>query len=398
MSRRGGVGLGLSLLLGAWTELPKDVAQAVQRSLAEMQEPNDPAAVARLASRTSVSPSGDDWVIDYEKTGDTGWCGSGGCTRELWVAREGWHILAFSEQVQDWRLTPGSPAVLDIDIHGANCDATASDPCLRRFAWNEATGRLEEAFNREGEGYLIGPLFQPVEPEPYPAAVQAEIDRREALCHAAGGQVDGADYPAVTSPDLNGDGRRDWIVGSRYIGCHSPVDEALAMPVLGVTVIVSVDDGWTTALTEQNPNYVVELGLNAPAQFGLRDEALCQNAPACPTRYFAWDATSRTLQDRHETRWSPRRIVNAETWLDCLAAGRAVAREYAGKRGGADLDRSRAVQGGLLQDYAAKYDAVKPRLSSADETDRKLAFARRYDEPQELEAARWRNDLCVTLL
>lgn len=362
-----------------------------------MDEPAGPLAVARLASPTSVSASGDDWVIDYEKTGDGGWCGTGGCTKELWVSREGRHVLVFSEQVLDWRLTPGAPAVLDIDIHGVNCGATGSEPCLRRLVWNEARGRLDEAFNREGSGYLVGPLFQPIEPEPYPEAVATEIDRRVALCRQANGLVDAGEYPAVTSPDLNGDGRRDWIVGSPYTRCHSAVDETIAMPALGVTVLVSVGDRWVTALSVQNPNYAVELRPSGPAEFGLRDENLCQDKPACPTRFYAWEPVTQTLRDSGEGHWHPRLIANAETWLDCLAAAKAVARRHATDWTDADLRLFAAHETEMLKIYRRRYEESVPGLTRSAAGEREAVFASRYDEPQEQEAADWRSDRCVAL-
>lgn len=386
--------LAVALVTTAGATLPPDVSDAVKRSLDAMNDGTRPViAPASLASQVSVSPSGDDWVIDYEKTGDFGWCGTGGCTHELWVARGGGHVLVFSEAVLDWRITPGAPARLDIEIHEVNCDVVGSAPCLRRFVWNEATGRLEEAVNREGVGYLVGPLFQPIEPEPYPAEVQAEIDRRDAVCHAAGGQVDEGEYQAVSSPDLNDDDRRDWIVGSRYIGCHSPTDDAIVMPAMGVSVIVSSDAGWRTALTIEQTAYVVELREGGPARFGLRDEVLCETSPGCPTKFFAWNPTTGALEDHGDESWSPVIVPTAETWLECeVAVTREIASTSAGRQGEVASLR------GLLDDLKARYAQASPPLSAADEAERRAAFAERYDERGELDQARWRVDRCVTLL
>lgn len=386
--------LAVALLTTAGATLPQDVAEAVQRSLDAMDDGSRPPVTpASLASQVSVSPSGDDWVIDYEKTDDFGWCGTGGCTHELWVAREGGHVLVFSEAVLDWRITPGAPAILDIDIHGANCDAIGSEPCLRRFVWNEATGRLEEAVNREGVGYLVGPLFQPIEPEPDPAAVQTEIDRREAVCRAAGGLIDRGDYPAVSSPDLNGDGRRDWIIGSRYIGCHSAKGDAAPMPAMGVTVIASIDDGWRAVLTVEQTAYVVELREGGPARFGLRDEVLCQTRPGCPTRFFTWNAAAGALEDQGDVAWSPVIVPTAETWLECeVALTREIASSGAGRQ-----DMTASLRG-LLEDVKARYAQASPPLSAADDADRRVVFADRYGDRSELDQARWRVDRCVTLL
>lgn len=296
----------VALFTAACVTLPPDVTQAVASALAEMDNGVRVPPPASLASRVSVSPSGDDWVIDYGKTGDFGWCGTGGCTRDLWVARGNGHIRVFSEQVLGWRLMPGAPAHLDIDIHGANCDASGSEPCLRRFVWNELSGGLEEGINREGSGYLVGPLFQPVEPEAYPETVMLEIQRRDEICHAAGGLVDSGECPAVSSPDLNGDGTRDWIVGSKYIGCHSPTDPEIVMPRMGLTVITSTGDGWQTSLTVDETAYAIELGAHT-ARFGLRDEELCQNGPGCPTRFFVWNDATHALEDSGKGQMQPAR-------------------------------------------------------------------------------------------
>lgn len=290
--------IAASLLTAACNALPPDVAQPVRQSLAAMDNGDRPlVSPRRLAAKVRVSPSGDDWLINYEKTGDFGWCGTGGCTRELYVARDGGHVLVFSEQVVDWRLTPGSPAVLDLNIHGSNCDLPGGSDCLRRFLWNEATGRFDEAVNREGSGDLIGPLFQPIGPDPasYPDVVTAEIARRESLCHAAGGRLDAGEYPAVSSPDLNGDGKRDWILGSKYTQCHADTGETDAMPKAGLSVVTSHGDTWTIALRTDETDYVVDVA-RLPARFGLRNGPQCTGRPACPTRYFAWRDSTQTLE------------------------------------------------------------------------------------------------------
>lgn len=419
--RRSGVRAGalaaatLSLLLSACSALtpgsalpprpalPPDVSQAVRQSLEGMEHGGVP---ARLATQVSVTPSGDDWVIDYEKTGDFNWCGTGGCTRELYVARDGGHRLAFREQVIDWRLkasSAGAPAVLDIDIHGAICAADGSQPCLRRYVWNEAAGRLDEAVNREGFGYLVGPLFQPVPIDEalYPSVVRDEIARRNALCHAAGGLVDAGEYSAVTSPDLNGDGQRDWIVGSKYTDCASATGQTEGMPSMGLSVIVSGQDGLAVALRVDNTAYAVDI-TRPLARFGLRDEPACLGRPTCPTRYFAWNPSREVLAEG-ETDWIPDAIPTAETWLECSVV---TTRQLASApRSRVDSPQARAgsasqaaVLHQLIADYELRMTNSLPRLSAADKADRRRVFTERYDDPEELEAAQWRADACVLWL
>lgn len=394
------VAAALSLVLSACaalpanSTLPPDVFLAVRQSLDGME---DGVAPGRLATQVSVTPSGDDWMIDYQKTGDFGWCGTGGCTRELYVARDGGHRLAFSEQVIDWRLTPGSPAVLDIDIHGANCAEDGSRPCLRRYIWNEAAGRPDEAVNREGSGYIVGPLFQPVPVDEtlYPRFVKAEIARRDDLCHVAGGLVDAGEYSAVSSPDLNADGQRDWIVGSKYSDCASAATgQTEGMPVMGMSVITSRQDGWTIALRVDNTAYAIDI-TQSPARFGLRDEPACLSQPTCPTRYFVWDASRQVLAEG-ETDLIPNFVPTAETWLECSIATRWSWTQGPDRR--AERDAQVVMLNALIADYEARMTDSLPRLNPADKADRRRVFMERYDDPEELEAAQWRADACVLLL
>lgn len=174
--------------------------------------------------------------------------------------------------------------------------------------------------NREGFGYLVGPLFQPVAPDPadYPDEVKAEIERRETLCRSAGGLTDSGVPPAVSSPDLSGDGRRDWIVGSRYSACRGPSGTTEGMPELGVSVIASVGDRWTVARVP-TAAYAVDLAYH-PARFGVRDEPMCTGRPGCPTRIYVWQDDDQMLHDTGVSDWNPSPTPTAETWLECIVA------------------------------------------------------------------------------
>lgn len=236
-----------------------------------------------------MSASGDDWLVDYGRTGDFLWCGTGGCTHELYVARDGGYRLVFSEQVRQWRLTPGAPARLDIEIHGSNCGLSGVEDCWRRYSRDEVEGVWSEQPNGAGSGVLVGPLFQPVAPRPdaYPQAVLDEADRRRVLCRDAGGVIDDGEYLAVSSPDLNGDDRRDWIVGSAYAVCHDAAGEAVPAGGVGISVVVSGKGGWEVALRVDDIDYAVDVS-TAPARFGVRTSPDCLDGPACSIRWYSW--------------------------------------------------------------------------------------------------------------
>lgn len=287
---RTAVAFGLGLLTGCSTGAmpPPDVAGPVREALAGMALNGRPApSVGRLARPVVVSGKGNDWLIDYSRTGDMSWCGTGGCTRQLWVERSGGHVLAFDEQVREWRLSPGQPTRLDIEIHGSNCDLAGVSACRRGYLWDEAAGRLVETTNSAGEGYLVGPLFQVVglDEAAAPEAVRAEVERRGQACREAGGAMDGTDHSAVSSPDLNGDRIRDWIVGSRFAGCW--LDGAGAGVPDGVSVMISQGAGWRRALQVPETGYAVDVS-HTPARFGVRLDADCLDGPRCPTRFYVW--------------------------------------------------------------------------------------------------------------
>lgn len=397
-----------ALCLGACATIPAAVLKPVSAAISRGEEGTGRAVdPASLISQVSIARPNDGWLVDYQKASPTAWCGTGGCSHELYVARGGGYPLAFSAEVLDLRLIEGPTAVVDVELHRANCDAIGSEPCLRRFVWNNATGRFEEAMNREGFGYLVGPLFQPVAPDAaeYPDVVTAEIKRRETLCHAAGGLMDVGEWPAVSSPDLSGDGRRDWIVGSRYIACRGPSGVTEGMPELGVSVIASVGDRWTVALRVPTAAYAVDLAYH-PARFGVRDEAMCTGRPGCPTRIYIWQDNDQTLHDTGLSDWNPSPNPTAETWLECIVATERSSADAAeqsllgssGPAGQARRGESVDYYNHMMDLYRQRMSAASPPLASAEIAERRQVFEERYDDPAELEPAQWRRDSCVAWL
>jgi hypothetical protein len=216
---------------------PAEVAAAVSADLAQY----DPslAAIERwpdgAARAVNVSPDGiADWVIDFEAFGFPAWCGTGGCRRQLWVSREGRHVLAFDAQALEFVLRPAAEStVIDVELHGVYCNGTGADPCPRAFTWNAATGRLDETANRAGSTLLNGSLFQPVpvDPAALPPPVAAARESARQACVAAGGRYEEFDTSVASVPDLDGDGQRDWIVDGSLTYCETDAGTAPTAPV-----------------------------------------------------------------------------------------------------------------------------------------------------------------------
>ncbi|WP_310538974.1 hypothetical protein [Phenylobacterium sp.] len=285
----------LLVLAGCATAPPPSLVAGVHEDIKYDMPPVRPAV--RLFAPVDISHDGvPDWHVDYERQG-MAWCGTGGCTQKLFVSRPGGgHVLAFEEQVRQFalRLAPDG-AVLDIEIHGTNCGLSGVNACHRSFRWDDAQGRFIEQPNRQGDGRLAGPLFQtvPVAGADYPPAVGVALSELTAACERLGGKYEGA--LVSRSPDLTGDGRPDWIVGSEYSGCirRGPDGEAAPVGESGLRII----SGDAVILSLDGPVHAVDVA-TAPATFisvttaedcGGYDQEGCMETP------YRWDAAAGRL-------------------------------------------------------------------------------------------------------
>ncbi|CAN5901399.1 hypothetical protein BH11PSE1_BH11PSE1_09060 [soil metagenome] len=286
--------LAALLMLAACASAPPDLRARVAQDIKEDMPPVPPAG--RLFSRVDISHDGvADWRVDYERSG-MGWCGTGGCTQKVFVSRPGGaYILAFEEQTREFSLRRGRKgAVLDIEIHGTNCGLSGVNECRRRFRWDDVQGRFIEQPNRRGDGRLAGPLFQtlPVSDIGLPTVVEVALGELTAACTALGGDYVGG--VVSRSPDLDGDGRADWIVGSEYGGCTKPAAEpggqATQLPGPGLRVVA--EDAAIMAVG--SPLYAVDVA-TTPATFisitpaqdcGGYDQQGCMETP------YRWDPAS----------------------------------------------------------------------------------------------------------
>jgi hypothetical protein len=206
---------------------PVAVAAAVGAELAQYDPSLAPmqAWPAGAARAVDVSLDGiPDWVIDFEAFGFPAWCGTGGCRRQLRVSHEGRHVLAFDAQALEFTMRPAvNPPVIDVELHGVYCNGTGSDTCPRAFTWDANAGRLNEVANRAGGTLLQGPLFQPVPvaEAALPPAIAAARESARQTCLDADGRYEEFDTPVASVPDLDGDGRRDWIVDGSLTHCET---------------------------------------------------------------------------------------------------------------------------------------------------------------------------------
>lgn len=304
------IALALAALLGgcAHSPLPDAVRLAVDRDLAFAIEEAGPSAPRRpppgMLRPIEVSADGvQDWLIDYEKAGFAGWCGTGGCRQKIFVSRpSGDYILAFDHQTNFPPLvamTDGR-AVLDIDLHGTHCDGSGVDECLRRFVWDEAAARFEEAPNAKGDPRLQGPVFQVVEPDPAPAPIlaRAAVLAAAQACREAGGDLGENGEPEILSaPDLNGDGRRDWIVDATYSICSRDGEMIAPAPVTQVFVTTPTGDV-VLAYAAESLVYEIDVA-ERPAKVVrilTADDCGRYQGEPCPEQVLTWDGAAGLLR------------------------------------------------------------------------------------------------------
>lgn len=216
------IALALAVMGGAAGPPPDLVAMVREATKDDVDAPKDP---AKLFRKVEVSPDGvADWRVSYEDL--MGWCGTGGCREQLFVSRPGGgYVLAYDAQARgEFRLKKTKAGRrLDVEVHGSVCGEAGVAECLRSFLWDDAEARFTEIPNRKGDGRLVG-LMPVVEPDPasYPASVRAELGKLVAACAAAGGKAGDGEFAVIRTPDIDGDGRGDWLVTNDLLSCEAP--------------------------------------------------------------------------------------------------------------------------------------------------------------------------------
>lgn len=291
---------------------PEPIYEATARALNEaadrdLRDPEDRGPDSwgvpspRMFQRLDVNADGvPDWRVDYEHAPNPSlWCGTGGCRTEVWVSRPGGgHQLAIQSGMRAFKLTPAKGgARLDLDFHGSTCGGFGAQACPRSYVWSEAERDFLPVPTPKEATWLAGGPRQlaPIDLTAVPAAVRGEVERLEAACRAASGVLEEPASYVTRLPDVDGDGRRDWLVGSPYASCQFEADERPEV-VLPVTVLASAGDGARPGVAWQAPRAEVSVDLGAPSVVWVwRDgDAECAYAKPCGRR-LRWDAEAKRL-------------------------------------------------------------------------------------------------------
>ncbi len=297
------LGLTALLSLAAAPTPPKALVDKVRAEINNDvgSEDDDPRPIRepapKMFSRVDINGDGiTDWRVDFRDM--WGWCGTGGCQQELWLGRaDGGVTQVFGTQVLEFKMTSRKTgAVLDLDFHGAVCRLTGSEACPRRFIWNSAEAAFDPAINAKGEGYLAGLPVSPmdIDVKTAPPEIQAEAQALATLCAIAGGKRE-APPPVGRLPDINGDGVREWYVGSQYGECLD-MTEPSGEPE-DLLIMVSQPNGpFTLAWGVNDPDIGIDISSRPAVVFQVERPERCELTPkTCPRKPMRWDPASRKL-------------------------------------------------------------------------------------------------------
>ena len=266
---------------------------------------NRPALVTRVPEGVirpvDISHDGKpDWLVDYTDSGLM-YCGTGGCLRTLYVSDGEDYIMAFDEQSHTFELSRrGEETVIEAEVHHVFCGA-AGDDCAFAWTWDAGLKQLVERPTSAGQTLLtndggFAPIGQRADSRPVEDLLPAELAEvwRGARLTCPSGDDDGFRVyrPTFKSvPDLNGDGRRDWLVRKPDPCAASP--EETVTPV-GFSVWLTGPDGALGEAWSSAPDRwaVVDIA-TTPAR--LISNPPCGNDTACPNVRMRWDPRSSSF-------------------------------------------------------------------------------------------------------
>ena len=266
---------------------------------------NRPALVTRVPAGVirpvDISHDGKpDWLVDYMDSGLM-YCGTGGCLRTLYVSDGEDYVMAFDEQSHTFALSRrGGETLIETEVHHVFCGSTGDD-CAFAWTWDAGLKQLVERPTAAGRTLLgndggFAPIGQREDSRPVEDRLPAELSEvwhGSRLTCPSGDDEGFRTYRAVfkSVPDLNGDGRRDWLVRKPDPCAASPED---TVTPVGFSVWLTGPDGalaeaWTSA-----PDHwaVVDIA-TTPAR--LISNPACGNGAACPDVRLRWDQRSSSF-------------------------------------------------------------------------------------------------------
>ncbi|MBX3476180.1 MAG: hypothetical protein KF910_01070 [Brevundimonas sp.] len=243
-----------------------------------------------------------DWLVDYEAAELSSYCGTGGCSKILYVTLGDDGLMrAFDEQAHTLTFyqVDGERRV-EAEVHHALCSSDASRECRYAYAWDAELRRLVERPTRDGQGIIAVGAFSPIDtsedrgpPSDAPEAV-ADIWFKTRTACASVYVDDGVEIRRAALhdiPDVDGDGVRDWVV-ERPSPCQdSPGD---MVPYPGFEVWLSRADGEAVQAYVSPAEIFPKLDVSAGPAVVVTEPA-CGFQETCAQTRLRWDAGSGRL-------------------------------------------------------------------------------------------------------
>ena len=240
-----------------------------------------------------------DWLVDYEASGNSSYCGTGGCTKVLYVSLgDDGLTRAFDEQAHELAFydSRGERRV-EAWVHHSFCSSNAGQDCRVAFAWDPALKRLVERPNRAREAIIPVGAFSPIDrtgdQQPNDRAPAPVADRwfhTRTTCPSVYND-DGLEVRRAALhdiPDVDGDGVRDWIVEPPSACQPRPGDD---VPYPGFEIWLTRDDGQAVqayvSAAERYPR--LDIG-GSPAV--VVTQPPCGYGETCRTTRLRWDPGS----------------------------------------------------------------------------------------------------------
>ena len=241
-----------------------------------------------------------DWLVDYTDSGLM-YCGTGGCLRTLYVSDGDDYLMAFDEQTHSFDLsTRGGETVIEAEVHHIFC-GSAGDDCAFAWTWDAALKQLVERPTAAGATLLgndggFPPIGQREDSRPVEDRLPPELSEvwhgQRLTCPSTDDDGFRVFRPTFKSvPDLNGDGRRDWLVRLPDPCPRDVYEEVQARPF---SVWLTGEGGSLSAAWTSEPDHWALIDIaTTPAR--LVSNPSCGHGTECPDRRLRWDSRSSTF-------------------------------------------------------------------------------------------------------
>lgn len=118
----------------------QQVPPVVQKSFEAMAKDCGADIAESGKALTSADLNGDgipDWIIDAGELKcemASFWCGSAGCTLNIFISHDGGHSLVWENNAHAWRpVKIGGKPGIHFDLHGSACNRVGAAPCSQRY-------------------------------------------------------------------------------------------------------------------------------------------------------------------------------------------------------------------------------------------------------------------------